>query len=280
MSAATTAPTLVVADAHVHVHDCYDLARSFAAAHANLADAARGEDFRGILLLSEGAGEDFFGRALALAARGETLAGWRFDVTAERESVIASRGDATLCFIAGRQIACAEDLEVLALATPERLADGRPIRDVLRWARDVGALPVIPWGAGKWLGSRGTLLGALLAESRGAELYLGDESGRPVFWPTPRHLEQAEALGVRNLPGTDPLPFPHETERAGSFGFRLRLQAAADFDPARPAASLRNAIRAGARPETFGRLEGPLRFLRNQVAMQLRKRRRPHAATA
>jgi len=273
-------PSLVVADAHVHVHDCYDPARYFAAAYANLASAARGEAFRGALLLSEGAGEDFFGRARALAARGEALGGWRFEATAEAESLTASRGDSRLHLIAGRQVACAEDLEVLALATPERIADGRPIRDVLRWARDAGALPVIPWGAGKWLFARGALLRTLLDESRGAELYLGDESGRPVFWPKPRHLAEAAALGVRNLPGTDPLPFPHETERAGSFGFRLRLPADARFDTAKPAASIRGAVRAGAAIEPFGRLEGPLRFLRNQVAMQLRKRRRPHAATA
>lgn len=267
-------------DAHVHVHTCYEAGRTFAAAHAHLSAAAHGEGFHGVLLLSEGAGEDFFGRARALASRGETLCDWRFDVTAEPESLTVSRAEARLHLVAGRQIACAEDLEVLALATPQRFDDGRPIRDVLRWARDAGALPVIPWGAGKWLGARGDLLRALLAESQGVELYVGDESGRPVFWPTPRHLSEAAARGVPNLPGTDPLPFPHETERAGSFGFRLRLPAGAAFDPARPAASVRSAIRAGGRVETFGRLEGPLRFLRNQVAMQLRKRRRPRAETA
>jgi len=276
----SAAPSLVVADAHVHVHDCYEPARSFAAAWAQLSAAARGEAFHAALLLSESAGEDFFGRARALAARGEPLGNWRIEATGEAESLSASRGDARLYLIAGRQIACAEDLEVLALATPERMADGEPIRDVLRWARDAGALPVIPWGAGKWLFARGALLHALLLESRGSELYLGDESGRPGLWPTPRLLAEGAALGVRNLPGTDPLPFPHESERAGSFGFRMRLSDAMRFDAGRPAASLRAAVRAGAPIEPFGSLERPLRFLRNQVAMQLRKRRRPHVASA
>lgn len=261
------------------MHACYDPGRAFDAAYTHLASAARGEAFHGVLLLSEGAGEDFFETARATAARGELLSGWRVEATQEPESVRITRGEAQLALVAGRQIACAEDLEVLALATPARRPDGAPIREVLRWARETGALPVIPWGAGKWLGARGSLLDALLVESRGTELYLGDESGRPVFWPTPRHLFAAADLGVRNLPGTDPLPFPHEAERAGSFGFRLRLPAGRRFDPGRPAATVRDALRAGTPVETFGRLESPVRFLRNQVAMQLRKRRRPHAAT-
>ncbi|HVP30223.1 MAG TPA: hypothetical protein VMW35_13800 [Myxococcota bacterium] len=272
--AAPSPPSLVVADAHVHVHDCYEVGLFFDAAHANLAAAARGEAFHGLLLLSEGAGEDFFGRARALAAREERLEGWRFSVTQEPESLAASRDGKALLLVAGRQLACAEDLEVLALGTCARRDDGRPVREALAWARQDGALPVIPWGAGKWLFARGALLDALLDESRGAELYLGDESGRPALWPTPRHLGDAAARGIRNLPGTDPLPFPHETRRAGSFGFRLRTA----FDPKRPAASLKAALRAGAAPEPFGRLESPLRFLRNQLAMQLRKRRRAVAA--
>ncbi len=114
-----------------------------------------------------------------------------------------------------------------------------------------------------------------MAAGRPGELFLGDESSRPFFWGTPRHFGEARARGLRVLPGTDPLPFPHELGRAGSFGFWAHMA----IDPARPAASLKAHLR-GPAPEVhpFGRLEGPVLFVRNQIAMQLRKRRRKRAA--
>jgi len=159
-----------------------------------------------------------------------------------------SRGERAFVVLAGRQVAAREDLEVLALGTTARHPDGQPIREVLAWARAQDALPVVPWGPGKWLGARAALLRALVEEARGQELYLGDESSRPISWSPPRPFAWAEAHGVRNLPGTDPLPFPRERTRAGGYGFW-----------------------------TDGALESPLRFVRNQIAMQLRKRRRAAA---
>jgi hypothetical protein len=47
------------------------------------------------------------------------------------------------------------------------------------------------------------------------------------------------------------------------------------FDPDRPAASIREALLTSASaPVPFGRRESVLRFLRNQCAMQQRKRAR------
>ena len=75
--------------------------------------------------------------------------------------------------------------------------------------------------------------------------------------------------GVRDLPGTDPLPFPHDVDKVG----RMGLKVAVDLDLARPGASLLRALSdAGAPLERFATLEPPLRFVRNQIGMQLRKR--------
>jgi hypothetical protein len=73
---------------------------------------------------------------------------------------------------------------------------------------------------------------------------------------------------VRDLPGTDPLPFPHDIEKVGRVGFRKAIE----FDPAAPGRSLLQALRSDPVPlERFARLEPGMRFVRNQIAMQLRK---------
>ena len=103
---------------------------------------------------------------------------------------------------------------------------------------------------------------------------LGDNSGRPVFWPKPFHFSIAERRSIGVLPGSDPLPFARECERVGSFGAVAR----APFDPDRPAARLKHLLREGLGTRPYGQLESPLRFVRNQVEMQLKKRlgRRDH----
>jgi hypothetical protein len=55
----------------------------------------------------------------------------------------------------------------------------------------------------------------------------------------------------------------------------MGLKVAIDLDPARPAASLLRALTQVQAPlERFATLEPPLRFVRNQIGMQLRKRLR------
>lgn len=280
----------ILCDAHVHVHDCYRPAEFFDRAYQNLEAVARrlrAPRFEGVLWMSECAGDDWFGRFAALArapqgtpaARPLELGGWAFQPGGEEGALLArvAGGARRLLLVAGRQVACAEGLEVLALGTLARFEDGLPIRETLARVRDAGALAVIPWGAGKWLGQRAELLSSLLRDARPGGLFLGDESARPIFWPTPRHLREAAALGIRNLPGSDPLPFPRENGRAGSYGFWLH----GALDAQRPVSSLKALLRdAATQLHPFGRREWPLAFLRNQIAMQLRKRRAAPALRA
>ncbi|HUN71018.1 MAG TPA: hypothetical protein VMU52_01815 [Steroidobacteraceae bacterium] len=269
-------------DAHVHLHSCYDPDELLKNAYDNLAaashDVDRGARKAYFLLLAECAPDDCFGALRALAdgqpasngTSGLRLRRWAVSRTDESVSLVARRGQRELFIVAGRQVACREGLEVLVLGTTHRFADGRPIRDVLRESDALGVPRVIPWGPGKWFFSRGRLLNALIDEFRKPTLFLGDEGGRPVFWGYPQHFAHAARLGVRDLPGTDPLPFPHDVAKVGRMGFKV----AVDLDPARPAASLlRTLTGVGAPPfERFATLEPPLRFVRNQIGMQLRKR--------
>lgn len=273
-------PRWVLIDAHAHIHSCFDPDRFLAAADLNLqAAAARHgarQGFDGVLCLTECAADDAFGALWELAGGPTPVwGGWRLE-RADDISIRAVRAGRALVLVAGRQVAAREDLEVLMLGTRQRMADGAAISDVLHRAQAWGALRVIPWGAGKWFFARGRLLRSIVKEADRGDFFLGDEGGRPVFWPEPRHFAEARRLGVRVLPGTDPLPYPSEAERAGSFGAAFRGQ----LDAGRPGKSLLAALR---NPETvltpFGSLESPLRFVRHQVGMQLRKRRRGRASS-
>lgn len=266
-------------DAHVHLHPCFDLAAQLDAAHENFARAARALGWQpgaAVLLLAQASGDEGFERLAAPAAGGEPRPGpggrWTFHPTAEPESIAARRGDgAELRLVCGRQVRASEGIEVLALGTLRRFEDGRPAAALLAEAGAAGALPVLPWGVGKWLGRRGRVVRDLI-ERAAPPPACGDSGNRPRLWPTPRLLRLARRRGLRVLPGSDPLPLPSEERRAGSFGFALP----GALSPERPAADL---LRLIADPDTvtvpFGRLEGALRFVVNQIALRRAQRGGP-----
>lgn len=270
-------PALLI-DAHVHLHDCYEPSRFLDHAAGNFEQAAREHGWDrmpGALLLTESAGVDWFGRLAAVATGQATLplGSWTLESTPDPSALAARSGGRRLLLIAGRQIVVREGLEVLLLATRASLPDGLPIHEALAAGEQLGALRVIPWGAGKWLFGRGRLLDELIDAARpGDGFFLGDGAGRPFFWTSPAHFARAAKRGVRVLPGTDPLPFPDQVSRPGRYGFRLDQPG----DLSRPSEAIAAALRRpDARLTPYGRLEQLGPFIRNQIAMQRRKRRAP-----
>ena len=273
--------SLVIMDAHVHIYDCFDLRTLLHSAYANfdrLAKEAGYEGrFTGILFLTETQRDDWFHKLLSWAEDGgpppgESANGWRFEKTEETDSLYAVEGAGKrLILIAGRQIVTAENLEVLALGTEQKFRDRQPIAEVVKLVKASGAIPVVPWGTGKWLGKRGRILTNLMSGMGSEGLFLGDNSGRPWFWRRPTHFRLARQKNMRILPGTDPLPFPTQAGRAGSFGFMIR----SNVDSDRPASDILRQLR---NPETeiipCGRLEKTVPFLRNQTTIQFRKIKR------
>jgi len=77
-------------------------------------------------------------------------------LVAESEAMVFARlNEPTLAIVAGRQLVTREGLELLALATGQELASGRSLTDSVRATLDVGGIPVLPWGFGKWWFQRG-----------------------------------------------------------------------------------------------------------------------------
>lgn len=267
----TRFPSSVLVDAHVHVHPGFARDAFLDAALANFrreaAELGLRDEVLGCLLLAEMGPARWFQRA----RNGEEGAGvWRFERTGELESLVACRisredRDERLLLIAGRQIATREGLEVLALACDADVSDGLPFGETLHRVRACGALPVLPWGFGKWWGRRGRLVAGALERRGSAPLFLGDNGGRPAVGSAPGLFQKAQACGIAVLPGSDPLPLPWHASRAGSFGFLLE----GELDAERPAADLRRRVRELREgPRAFGRLAPLPRFVRDQVALR------------
>jgi hypothetical protein len=263
---------MLLVDGHVHVHECFDVARFLDAAADNFGAVAAGLggtlDPQGILMLTEAKGARVFE---SWSSRAPVSHGsWRIDRTSETDALVAQRGrEDRLLLVAGRQIVTAERLEVLALATTAPFVEGRPLRAALDDVREAGGLPVLPWGFGKWSFSRGELVRRVVAEEDPGSFFLGDNGGRPGWGRRPPEFAMAERRAIRILPGSDPLPLACHVRRAGSFGFALERPENVD----RPASWLRERLASpSARPVPYGRGEKLLPFLRNQVLMQARKR--------
>jgi hypothetical protein len=266
-----TSQTILV-DAHVHIHRCFHLEQFLDAALINFQSFSPSSSSF-VLLLTESCTDNYFS-ALTQAAQSDcspplALGQWKIHTTQESCSLRAFKNHAASLFvIAGKQIVTSERLEVLALMTHQSFEDGHPLKDVLRVVTERGGIPVIPWGFGKWMGKRQKVLEQLFLQNSPPRVFLGDNSGRPSFWPTPPLFQHPQTRVGKVLSGSDPLPFPSEVDRPGSFGFSLN----AVLDPHTPAESLKQAILDPTLTLTpYGNLEKPHIFVRHQVAMQLLK---------
>ena len=260
-------------DAHVHIYDCYDLETFFTHALANL-DLyhgklyPRGGRYEKILLLTEGKKNNFFKR-FKQEGGFTNKAGFHFLETKEDMSLILARENEPLCFLLkGRQIVTRENLEVLLVASDREMEDGLPIDTVVQQIMDNNDMAVVAWGFGKWFFKRGKIIRQVIQTYGRPGLFVGDNSGRPVFWPTPPQFIQAQAKNLPILNGSDPLPFPGEEQKPGSYGFSV----SGPFDRGEPAGSLwKLLMMPDTIIESFGRRDSAAAFLKRQIKIRLKK---------
>lgn len=270
---ATVREAVTLVDAHVHIHDCFDLPSFFDHAFENFfrqaSRVARAEAFNGTLMLTESAGVDRFSELRRELGASPAAAGrWEVRATDEDVSLQVERDGDRLFVVSGRQIVTSERLEVLALGMAGTIEDGLPIREVIAGVEASGAICVLPWGFGKWTGHRGRIIRELIDAHCGTNLFLGDNAGRLGFWSRPREFTTADARGIGILPGTDPLPWPGQVSAAAAFGSILDC----GIGEATPFADIRRYLVDEHGPvNAYGELERLLPFVRHQIGMQLRK---------
>lgn len=266
---------MIYVDAHVHIQEHFALDRFLTSARRNFSRqhhlTSPGRPGTFFLLLTEAKKCDRF---TGLKKQAETAAGftspggWRITATAERESLLAVCDDwpeNRLFILAGRQIVTAERLEVLALATTAWVADHLPLAETVAEVRRQPGLAVLPWGAGKWLGKRGRLVSAFLTSADPDRLFVGDNGGRPAFWPTPRPFITAAGRGIRLLPGSDPLPLADEELRVGAYGAMIEGTCSSDL----PAENLRTLLGVSGTVITpYGDRPSALSFFKTQLALR------------
>ena len=261
--------TCCLVDAHVHLHPCFDVAKCLNAARLNFQHHANrlkiASPFLGILMLTEISGIHAFSD---LADRDDRAIGdWTIAKTKESVSLKLTHvsGD-VLLLVAGRQVVTKEKVEVLTLVTDSEIEDGLSLVETLDRAIAQGSIPVLPWGAGKWIGDRGRLVQTAL---RTAQVFAGDNGGRPGLWPLPKFARMRAFAGETSLvplPGSDSLPLSSDIERAGSFGFVVQ----GVLDDAKPGESLKNLLRnANTTIEPYGRSLSPWTFIKNQTLLRL-----------
>ncbi len=261
---------LILLDGHVHMYPSADPVRLLDSAYRNLTRSAFGLGARNWqlgLLMTETHRDDMF----SVLRSKSNLGHWRISrPEQDNTALMLHRADGALIWLfAGRQIITHERLEVLATVTRTQFADGMPIETLLAQLEAVGSPAILPWGLGKWMGTRGRVLSRLIQAETGPRFLLGDNAGRPVWGGrVPRLLRMGSARGIAVLPGTDPLPLLGTEGSVGSYGFALEGQ----LDDRQPGAALAHQLlQLRQQPMVFGRRRSALSVVREQIAL----RRRP-----
>ena len=267
------AARLIGIDTHVHVYPGEDSFRTLITGGRRLLDVtASGK--QAVLILCEPSGQDEFDRMFERVTKGQwSMAKETWEPIASDESVsisIENENREGISIIRGQQIVTRENLEVLAFGHEGRISDAKTLQATIESVRTSAGHIVLPWGAGKWLGHRGRLIDEVIqSEHESPRFHLGDNGGRPWFWPVPQFSKAAE-MNIKVLYGSDPLPIPHDESRIGTYASGFSC----DFDRLAPWKSVSTVLSDPAStPDAIGSSMATWDFVRCQAGLRLRQRR-------
>ena len=259
-----------IVDGHVHLHRCFDIADALDSAARNFHRARSTLDLPGsapaFLWLVE---HDDEGASDRLKEELESRERWK-QIRSDVSSIRIRRclDDEDLTVILGQQIRTSEDLEILAVGGGTHLPPGLTLRDSIEASLAPDTLVMIPWGFGKWTGSRGRLVMEVYEEYLDRGLRLADTSAHSRFRPALPAFRRAVVDETPILAGGDPFPFPGQQGCIGRTGFLIENIPSEATWP-----DLLKAIRSlRGQPRRFGPHRGLLEFVYLQGRMQLRKR--------
>ena len=204
-----------IADTHLHIYPVQDAASALTTLMTRLNRLS--PEAHAVACLTERVDCDVFSQ-LSENPPGSVEA--RFSIEAEQGSLLISdkaAPEAKLCLLPGQQIITKHKLEVLALNMSARVEEGLEEAETIQRVLQLGGIPVVAWSPGKWFGRRGKIVRSLLDIFSPNQLALGDTTLRAGIWPTPFIMREAKHRGFQILCGSDPLPFPGEETRCGTY---------------------------------------------------------------
>lgn len=262
-------------DSHAHFYPCYNLVlflqagihnvNALAEQHGSTSGTPR------ILCLTESAGHVYFARWRQALQHGDALGGVDAEVVSGPgpEMIEVRAENERLWLLPGRQIKADNALEVSAFGLRETVPDGGDLQSIIGTVLSLGAVPVLPWGVGKWFGERGREVRQAM-DFYGEDLGLSDNANRPGFWPTPILLRQAAAAGTL-FGGSDPLPLAAAQTDVGRYGTLVSTKKLPE-NGQQVLALLRSHTKAGSR-RRVGSREGAFSFIIKQASMWIRNRK-------
>lgn len=267
-----TKPLTVACDTHVHCYQ-FDLLPQLLDSAASNLDKYNSEADVKVLFFTDGFVDRTWLKLQELIAAKRQAGQWVFSMNQESGFVEASHGNTLLHLAPARQVNTAGRLEMLLLGCDQELEDKQPANDLINQFGDQYVL-ISPWGVGKWLGKRGRVLVDIINHAK-KPFALGDNGGRPFFWPVPHfnmmeklRLGHKQPLLTQTIPiinGSDPLPVSGDYARAGSYGVRLEL------DEALSLKGVLNSLKSTTNNiVNFGKPMGLLQFVQCRIKMAVR----------
>ena len=267
----------IACDTHVHCYDFENLPLLLDSAVKNLRHFVSNADAQ-LLFFTDGYVDRTWLKLQELLKSTAKAGDWSFAYNDSTQFIEALKddGEYKMLLAPARQVNTAGRLEMLLLGCDEELEDKQPANELIDKYGEKYVL-VSPWGVGKWLGKRGRVLVDIINHSQ-KPFALGDNGGRPFFWPVPhfRFLRQFQSSKngqnplKRHLPilnGSDPLPIRGEISRTASYGVIFDLLETKEI-------SLKNILLAMKSDQTqfenYGQLMGVFPFVLGRIKMLLR----------
>ena len=260
----------IACDTHVHCYQFDQLPELLDHAKRNFANLApdAGEY---ILFFTDGFVDRTWLKLQDILKSDAKLGEWCLAMNTNSGLIEASKEGDIIHLAPARQVNTAGRLEMLLLGCDQELDDRQAANDLIEKFADDYVL-ISPWGVGKWLGKRGRVLVDLINHSS-KPFFLGDNGGRPFFWPVP-HFKCIEDLsrGKKNkyinktltiFNGSDPLPISGEIIRVGSYGMLLEYDG--DLNLKNILSSMKTR-----KVENFGKPLGLFNFLIGRLKMAMR----------
>jgi len=192
---------------------------------------------------------------------------------------MAKKGADEIYLYLGRQRVSKEGIELLTLGNSKinsgdlNLTLGELIK------RYSNAIPVLPWGFGKWIGMRGKIVSDCISDPElNKDLWVGDSRTRPKLWFYVPQFNMAFNKGVPRFAGSDPLPLKDQEKQICLFGnmFELHNSAELRIESADHMTGLIKSFRMsaglqGRKYHQFGRPSGLIHSLCNQIKLRQSK---------